>query len=150
MRIIPLGLRSPAPSCTRNCGAIPDGAGAWLACGVCATPEFCGGGGTPNVCGAPPPVPASLTFTPDVVVGGNPSTGTITLTTPAPPGGALIRLSSDMPKIAEVPANVTVPAGMTAANFSVTTTVPKQDQLPAVTACYGGQCISTFLFVNAP
>jgi len=147
------GPLKPTTSCVlrhKNCGAIPDGVGGWLACGACVSPEFCGGAGTPNVCGAEPPVPASMTFNPTVVTGGNPSTGTVTLTVAAPAGGALVKLNSDMPAIAKVPANVTVPAGMTSANFTITTTPPKQNALPSITACYDGQCVNSFLFVNAP
>jgi hypothetical protein len=33
-----------------KCGAIPDGCGASIQCGVCPE-EFCGGGGGPNTCG---------------------------------------------------------------------------------------------------
>jgi hypothetical protein len=35
-----------------TCGTISDGCGGVLDCGTCADPLSCGGGGTPNVCGA--------------------------------------------------------------------------------------------------
>jgi hypothetical protein len=35
-----------------ECGSLPDGCGGTLECGSCTAPETCGGGGTPNVCGA--------------------------------------------------------------------------------------------------
>lgn len=41
----------------KNCGSIPDGCGATLACGTCVAPATCGGAGVVNVCGAPPVVP---------------------------------------------------------------------------------------------
>jgi hypothetical protein len=34
-----------------NCGPAGDGCGGLLQCGVCASPETCGGGGMPGVCG---------------------------------------------------------------------------------------------------
>ncbi|HSQ67924.1 MAG TPA: hypothetical protein VLM85_32160 [Polyangiaceae bacterium] len=36
----------------KNCGTIGDGCGGTLSCGTCTSPQTCGGGGTPNVCGA--------------------------------------------------------------------------------------------------
>ena len=53
-------LTVQASSCTpttcaaqgKNCGSIPDGCGGTLSCGTCSAPQTCGGGGTPNVCGA--------------------------------------------------------------------------------------------------
>ena len=53
-------LTVQASSCTpttcaaqgKNCGSIPDGCGGTLTCGTCSAPQTCGGGGTPNVCGA--------------------------------------------------------------------------------------------------
>jgi RHS repeat-associated protein len=38
----------------QNCGAVPDGCGGTLDCGTCASPQTCGGGGVPNVCGCTP------------------------------------------------------------------------------------------------
>jgi hypothetical protein len=35
-----------------TCGKIGDGCGALIDCGACTAPQTCGGGGTPNVCGA--------------------------------------------------------------------------------------------------
>jgi hypothetical protein len=34
-----------------NCGPAGDGCGGSLQCGTCTSPEFCGGGGQPSVCG---------------------------------------------------------------------------------------------------
>jgi len=36
-----------------QCGSVPDGCGGTLYCGTCTGSDTCGGGGTPNVCGAP-------------------------------------------------------------------------------------------------
>ena len=71
----------------------------------------------------PPPLPtvSSLTLDPAGVVGGlQSSTGTVTLSGPAPAGGAQVALSSDN-SAARVPSSVTVPAGATTATFTVNT-----------------------------
>ncbi len=71
----------------------------------------------------PPPLPtvSSLTLSPTSVVGGlQSSTGTVTLSGPAPAGGAQVALSSDN-GAARVPSSVTVPAGATGATFTVNT-----------------------------
>jgi hypothetical protein len=38
----------------KNCGTISDGCGKTLECGVCTSPETCGGAGITNVCGCEP------------------------------------------------------------------------------------------------
>ena len=76
---------------------------------------------TINPAGAPLPL-SSVTLNPTSVVGGNPSTGTVTLTAAAPAGGAVVTLASTG-AVASVPASVTVPAGATSATFTVTTPV---------------------------
>jgi probable HAF family extracellular repeat protein len=147
------GPLTPTTSCAalaKNCGAIPDGAGSWLACGTCSSPQICGGTGTPNVCGTPPPVPQSLTFNPNAVDGGSNTTGTVTLTQPAPAGGAVVSLNSSNSPVATVPASVTVPAGATSANFIVTTVQPAQDTVSMIAACYGGKCFTSTLYITAP
>jgi len=63
----------------------------------------------------------SLTLNPTSVIGGNSSTGTVTLSAPAPTGGATVVLATDN-SAAQVPPSVTVPAGATTATFTVTTT----------------------------
>jgi len=71
----------------------------------------------------PPGALASLSLNPSTVTGGNPSTGTITLTSPAPGSGVVVALSSGDTTVATVPASVTVTAGATNATFTVTTNV---------------------------
>jgi hypothetical protein len=66
--------------------------------------------------------PASLTLSPTSVVGGNPSTGTVTLNGPAPATGASVGLSSSNPNFASVQTSVLVPSGSTSATFTINTT----------------------------
>jgi hypothetical protein len=55
------------------------------------------------------------------VVGGTAVTGTVTLQSAAPPGGASVRLISSDTRVARVPATVSIPAGATDATFTVAT-----------------------------
>jgi hypothetical protein len=64
---------------------------------------------------------ASLALSPSTVANGTSSTGTVTLSGPAPAGGWTIQLVSSEPEDASVPASITIPAGATAGTFSVTT-----------------------------
>lgn len=63
---------------------------------------------------------SSLAVTPARVESGEPATGTVTLTEPAPAGGMIVTLASSGPA-ATVPATVTVLEGDLAADFTVTT-----------------------------
>ncbi len=65
--------------------------------------------------------PASLSLNPLTVTGGNPVTGTVTLTGPAPAGGKVVPLGSQYPEFVSVPASMTIPAGATSGTFSITT-----------------------------
>jgi trimeric autotransporter adhesin len=60
-----------------------------------------------------------LTLSASSVVGGNPVTGTLVISSPAPAGGMVVTLSSSDP--VTVPASVTIPAGQTTATFTVNT-----------------------------
>lgn len=68
------------------------------------------------------PKATSLMLDPLVVTGGNPSTGTVTLSAPAGAGGTVVPLLSSHPQHASVPASVTVPAGAKTATFPIVTT----------------------------
>jgi hypothetical protein len=75
---------------------------------------------TATVAVTPPLTLSAFGVAPGNVTGGTAATGTITLSAPAPAGGALVQLSSNSPA-AFVPASVLVPAGQTAASFGVQT-----------------------------
>src|SRR5207302_3027177 len=65
------------------------------------------------------PTVASMSLNPSTVVGGlQSSTGRVTLSAPAPAGGARVALTSSS-FAASVPSSVTVPAGATSATFPV-------------------------------
>jgi hypothetical protein len=65
-------------------------------------------------------------------------TGTVTLTSAAPTGGAVVRLESSNVDAARVPSSVTVPAGATTATFTVTTPTVQTRVNVTITASYAG------------
>jgi hypothetical protein len=65
--------------------------------------------------------PASVALNPASVTGGAGSTGTVTLTTAAPVGGATVTLTSSNVNAATVPASVTVAANAITATFAIAT-----------------------------
>jgi len=83
-----------------------------------------------------PPALASVSMNPTSVVGGNPSTGTVTLTGPAPASGLTVSLQSTTG--ASVPSSVTVAANATSATFTVTTTAVASTTTATITASYAG------------
>jgi len=101
------------------------------------------GGGGPTQ-----PSLSSLSLNPTSVVGGNSSTGTVTLTAPAPSGGFVVNLSSSNTNVATVPSTVTVPAGATSANFTVSTQAVSSATSVTITASAGGVSRTATLTVN--
>jgi len=89
-----------------------------------------------------PPTPPGLAVfhiinEPGSVEGGNSTQARVTLNMPAPPGGALVSLATDMPH-AQVPTSVVVPAGKTDATVTPVTTIPVPGAtIGSVRAAYG-------------
>jgi hypothetical protein len=88
-----------------------------------------------NVGNAPPPL--TLALSPTSVVGGGTSTGTVTLGTAAPSGGAVVALSSNNNSVATVPPTVTVEQGSATAVFTVTTSGVVSAVEVGITGTYG-------------
>lgn len=89
---------------------------------------------------ATPTAPAalvSLTFNPTSVLGGQSSQGTVTLSAPAPAGGAVVALKSGNNKVT-VPVSVTVPSGALTATFTAKTQKVAARRDVTVTATYNG------------
>jgi hypothetical protein len=83
----------------------------------------------------PPPTANTITVSPTFIPAGSTATGTIKLLHPAPAGGLVIPLSTDLPLTITLPANATAPAGATTVTFPIvshvgfpntTTTAPVQ------------------------
>jgi len=81
--------------------------------------------------------PASITVTPNSVVGGTGAVGTVTLNSPAANGGTSVNLSSSSPA-ATVPASVSVPVGQWSATFPVNTTAQASTVNVTLTATRNG------------
>ena len=90
----------------------------------------------------------SISLSPVSVVGGNPVTGTVTLTGAAPTAGAVVTLSGSDP--VTVPATVTVAAGATTATFTAATRVVGETIASTISGSYGGANASAVLSVTPP
>jgi hypothetical protein len=109
--------------------------------GVTISASYNGVSRTASLTVMPLPLPtvSSLTLNPTGVVGGlQSSTGTVTLSGPAPAGGAQVTLSSSNSGVARVPSSVTVPAGATSATFTVNTSVVLISTSATISASYNG------------
>lgn len=102
---------------------------------------------TVNPATAPAAALSALALNPSRVIGGQSTTGTVALTTPAPAGGIMVTLSSSSPPVASVPTSVLVPGGATTASFSVATTVVRKNSTTMIAAAYAGVTRSVQLSV---
>ena len=93
------------------------------------------------------PTIASLALNPSSVVGGlQSSLATVTLSAPAPAGGASVALTrSNSP--ASIPASVTVPAGTTSTTFTVSTSIVLITTSTNITASYNNSSRTATLSV---
>jgi len=88
---------------------------------------------------------SSVSVNPTSVLGGNPSTGTVTLGAVAPVGGVVISLSSSNPAVATVPASISISAGATSGTFPILTAAVTSATPVAISATYGTGVQSTSL-----
>ena len=96
----------------------------------------------------PPPTLSSLSLNPASVTGGNSSTGTVTLSGPAPSGGTQVTLSSSNTTAARVPSSVTVAAGASSTTFTVSTSAVAASTTVTISATYSGVTKSALLTVT--
>jgi hypothetical protein len=73
-----------------------------------------------------------------LIVGGNSTTGIVTLAANAPTGGNVVTLSTNDSRVG-VPQSVVVPAGTNVATFAVTTNAVAYDTRVTITATSGGE-----------
>lgn len=97
-----------------------------------------------------------IAITPATVPGGQNASGTVTLSDPAPAGGAVVTLTSAntdpsiKTALAQVPPSVTVPAGqLTSPAFPITTAATSADTNVKITATYAGVSQQATLAVTA-
>jgi hypothetical protein len=94
---------------------------------------------------------SAVSLSPSTVQGGAASSATVTLTSAAPSGGAVVSLTSSNTAAATVPASVTVPAGATSATTSSVATSPVSSTTTSViSATYNGVTRTATLTVTAP
>jgi hypothetical protein len=97
---------------------------------------------------APAAALSSLTLNPTTISGGATSTGTVKLTAPAPPGGAVVSLKSANPAAATVAPSVTVVAGNVSATFTVTAANVPANTSSSISASYAGVTKSATITVR--
>ncbi len=83
------------------------------------------------------PVMLPLTIATNPVVGGNPTTGTVTIDAPAPTGGATVSLACIYGS-GSLPTSVTIPAGQTSATFTITTQATTDAIQSGILVSYNG------------
>jgi len=94
------------------------------------------------------PLLSGVGFANNPAVGGGTLQATIGLNSNAPLGGAVVQLSSNTPSVAAVPASVTVPAGLTQASFSITTSAVTANTMVNITSSYAGASNTAALTVE--
>jgi hypothetical protein len=101
---------------------------------------------------ATPVTLVSVSVSPATIQGHNGNqgrtTGTVTLSGPAPAGGAVVTLSSSNSAAASVPANVTVAAGNTTANFTIQTSPVGSNTDVTISATYNSVISQVILHVT--
>ncbi len=89
----------------------------------------------------------SLGVSPNSVVGGSDTTGTVTLTKPAPAGGIVVAVADNRAEIA-TPGSVIVGAGLTSNSFGISTSAVSVTALGTVSASYSGVTKTVTLTLN--
>ena len=107
-----------------------------------------GNAGSPDPTPIPVPTLSSLTLNPTSVTGGASTQGTVTLSSGAPVGGAIITLSSSDAAVASVAPSVTVAAGVTSANFAINTSPGTTMRSVTISAAFGGLTRTALLTVR--
>ncbi len=91
---------------------------------------------------------SAVSVSPASVTGGTGSTGTVTLSGPAPAAGAVVQLASNNTSAATVPGTVTVQSGATSTTFAVNTSAVGSATSVTISATYQGTTQTTTLAVH--
>jgi hypothetical protein len=102
----------------------------------------------PPAATSPAPQLSALSLSASQTSSGTAVQGTVSLTGPAPAGGATVTLSSNS-AAASVTPSVTIPAGLTFANFTVTVGQVTSTQMATLVATYGSNSTQAVLTVQA-
>jgi hypothetical protein len=98
----------------------------------------------------PLPGVQSLTLAPTSVAGGSTSLATVTLSSAAPQGGAVVSLWNENPVAAALPASVTVLSGARTATFTISTTAVSVTTPLSILASYNATNKAAVLTVTPP
>ena len=90
----------------------------------------------------------TISASPSSVTGGVSSTGTVTLSAPAPGTGVIVSLSSSGPDV-QVPATVVVQAGNTSATFPITTSLVNSVESLSISATLNNKTVSSGFLLGA-
>jgi len=98
---------------------------------------------------SPPAVSVlQLTLNPATVLAGSVSSATVTLTAPAPVGGAVLALTSSNPAVAAVPASLSLPPGVSSGEFLISASAVSTSTAVTIRASYGGTMQGSTLTVT--
>lgn len=97
-----------------------------------------------NTVALPPARPTAIVLAATRVLGGTATTATVSLSSAA---GATVRLASSNTTVARVPASVVVPAGATAASFTITTAAVRKTTTVTLRASANGKTAQVVLTV---
>jgi hypothetical protein len=86
---------------------------------------------------SPGSIISSFVLNPTQVIGGNSVTGTVTISSQAPQGGAVVLVTSGNSTVAHTPLSVTVPANATSANFTISTSAVSNTTPVTISATFG-------------
>ncbi len=102
-----------------------------------------------NASASSAPTLSNLSLDPTAIVERSTSTGTVTLSGPAPVGGVVVSLSSGNTAAATVPASVTVESGAGSATVQITAGTTSGSSSSVITATAGGVSRTATLTVNS-
>ena len=122
--------------------------GACSGSGACSVTMDAAKSVSANLNSNPPAALSSITVSPTSVIGGNSSTGTLTLTGAAT-SNAVVTLSSNNAS-ATAPSSVTVPQGATTVSFSIGTTPVASSTAAGISAVYNGVTKTATLTITRP
>jgi PKD repeat protein len=92
---------------------------------------------------------SSISVTPSILEGGGSATGYVYLSTSAPTGGAVVMLSSSS-GATNVPASITVTAGLSSASFAIATTAVTAQTAVTISGTYPSTTTMTTTLTVAP
>lgn len=94
----------------------------------------------------------AFSIAPELLRSGASTTGQITLSAPAAPGGSVVTLTSSKPAVASVPASITIPENQQNGSVAITVTVPAAHPDLAtgviITAAFAGRTAADTLIVR--